>query len=338
MKATIVGGSGYTGSELLRMLLRHSKVDEVTATSRTHAGKPVSDVHQNLKGIYEGKFEDYIEDKIDADIIFLAVPHGESMKAAPKLLARGMKVIDLGADYRIKDAALYERYYKVKHDSPDLLEKAVYGLPEMNRRDIKKANLVANPGCFVTAALLSLLPLSQLKDKIDVKKIVVDSNTGTSGAGATPSEFTHHSEVGENLKPYNVVGHRHQPEIEHIINRVIDGAKISFTPTLVPIVRGILSRTHVFGDVGNVNMMEHYARFYAKEPFIRMSELPYVKNVAYTNYCDVGAHYDKENKRVLAIAAIDNLVKGASGQAVQNMNLMLGFDETEGLRIIPAHP
>lgn len=247
-------------------------------------------------------------------------------------------MIDLGADYRIKDARLYEKYYGLKHESQELLEKAVYGLPEMNRKEIRKADLVANPGCFVTAALLSLLPLSEFKDRIDLSKIVVDADTGTSGAGAAPSEFTHHSEVDENLKPYKVTGHRHQPEIEHVINRVMKGAKISFTPTLAPIIRGILSRTHLFGDLEGVNPREHYARFYDKEPFIRICDIPYVKNVAYTNYCDIGAHYDKEKKRILVIGAIDNLVKGASGQAVQNMNIMSGFKEDEGLKNIPAHP
>ena len=338
MKVTVVGGSGYSGSELIRILLRHGKVDDIEVTSRTHTGRPVAQVHQNLLGLYDKSFVGFNEDKIDSDLVFLAIPHGESMKTAPKLLQKGVKVIDLGGDYRIKDVELYERYYGLKHESPDLLEKAVYGLPELYRSEIRKAKLVANPGCFVTAALLSLLPLKEYASKIDLAKIVVDADTGTSGAGAQPTETVHHSEVSENLKPYKVVGHRHQPEIEHIINSVMKGAKISFTPTLVPIIRGVLARTHLFGNFDGIDLMQHYSRFYAKEPFVRITLLPYVKNVAHTNYCDIGVHYDKEKQRVLAISAIDNIVKGASGQAVQNMNIMQGYDEKEGLNLIPPHP
>jgi len=338
MKVTIVGGSGYTGSELVRFLIEHKKVDDITATSRTHMGKKVSEVHQNLKGIYDEEFQEFKEDRVDSDVVFLAVPHGESMRVAPKLLSKGIKVVDLGADFRLKDAMLYESVYGLKHESPELLEKAVYGLPELNRKKIKTAKLVANPGCFVTAALLSLLPLGNLKNKIDAQKIVVDADTGTSGAGINPTEFTHHSEVDGNLKPYKVTGHRHQPEIEHIISGVIEGARISFTPTLAPITRGILSRTHYFGDLDEFNLSKHYEKFYQKEPFVRMCDIPYVKNVAHTNYCDMGVHYDRERNHGLTISAIDNLVKGASGQAVQNMNIMCGFREEYGLKNIPTHP
>jgi len=337
MKVTVVGGSGYAGGEIIRLLLRHKDVEDITTTSRT-PGKKVSEIHQNLKGIYDKEFNLFDEENEDSDVVFLAIPHGDSMKVAPKLLAKGIKVIDIGADYRMKDVKLYQKVYGLIHESPQWLEKAVYGLPELNRKEISKAKLVANPGCFVTAALLSLLPMKDFRNRIDLGKIVVDADTGTSGAGNTPTEFTHHSEVDGNLKPYKVTGHRHQYEIEHVINRTVQGAKISFTPTLAPIARGILSRTHMFGNFDTVNLKAHYQGFYEKEPFVRITDLPCVKNVACTNYCDIGVHFDKEKQRVLVISAIDNLGKGAAGQAVQNMNIMFGIREDEGLRVIPAHP
>jgi N-acetyl-gamma-glutamyl-phosphate reductase len=337
MKVLVVGGSGYTGGELLRILLNHPKVDSIEAASRSYAGKPVSDVHPNLRGAYDKAFTEYSEGKVDADVVFLALPHGQSMEYAPKLLDKGVKVVDLSADYRIRDVELYERYY-AKHKNPQLLAKAVYGLPELFRDEIKGCSFVANPGCYTTAAILSLAPLKDFKDRIELNRVVVDAKSGTSGAGAKPTEFLHHCEVDENLKPYKVTGHRHQPEIDHILGRLIPGISVSFTPTLVPVTRGILSNAHVYGDLTGVNLRKHYEKFYRGEGFIRMVDTAYTKNVLHSNICDISVHYDGEKQRAVLISAIDNLVKGAAGQAIQNMNLMLGYAEDEGLKGLGPHP
>jgi len=337
MKALIAGGSGYTGGELMRILLNHPKVQDVTATSRSLAGKMVADTHQSLRGIYERKFEEYNLSKADADVAFLAVPHGEGMELAPGLLGKGIKVVDLSADYRIRDRALYERYYTV-HKNPELLGEAAYGLPELFRGEIGQARLVANPGCYSTAAILALAPLGVYKNRIDVTKVIVDAKSGTSGAGTKPTEFLHHCEVDGGLKIYKATGHRHQPEIEYILRRFLPEISVSFTPTLAPMIRGILSNAHVFGDLDGVDLRRHYMDFYKKERFIRVVDAAYTKNVVYSNFCDISPYYDQEKKRAVVASAIDNLVKGAAGQAVQNMNLIMGFDEKEGLNAIPYHP
>ena len=337
ISVTVVGGSGYTGGELLRILERHPQVGKLTATSRQHEGKKASSVHQNLLNVYDKEFKQMDEKSMDADFIFLATPHGESMTIAPGLLEKGVKVVDLSADYRFKDYKIYEKYYQ-KHASPELCKKAIYGLPEAYRKEIKKANLVANPGCYPTSVILGLLPLARIKKKLEMKKIVVDSLSGTSGAGAKPSEFAHHSEVDENLKVYNVAKHRHRPEMESIVGEQFGcDVKLSFTPTLAPIIRGIQSNIHVHGKLKE-NLMDSYKKFYGKEPFIRITETHYVKNVAHTNYCDMGVWTDENTSEIIVISVLDNIVKGAAGQAVQNMNLMQGFEETTGLGTVAGHP
>ncbi len=333
--ATVIGASGYTGGELLRLLVTHPDIDEIVPVSRTNAGKPVSSVHRNLNGIFECDFEDLDIRGIDSDVVFLAAPNGEAMKYAPELLEKGLKVIDLSADFRL-DKGTYEKFY-MKHESPELIKKAVYGLPELFRDKIKKARMVANPGCYVTSAILAIAPLAKFKDKLDMEKVVVDSKSGTSGAGAKLTDFLTHGEVHDNLKPYNVVEHRHRPEMEHILSESIKDIKISFTPTLMPIIRGILTNVHVFGKTG-ADLRKHYEKFYNGEPFIRIVDTPQVKDVVGTNFCDIGVHADKHTDRILVISAIDNLIKGASGQAVQNMNLMFGFDEWAGLTMVAGHP
>jgi N-acetyl-gamma-glutamyl-phosphate reductase len=337
MKALVIGGSGYTGGELLRILAGHSKVDQVEVTSRSHNGKPVSTVHQNLRGISHGTFTEYNEAKVDADVAFLAVPHGEGMRYAPALLGKGVKVIDLSADYRISDQSLYERHYQ-RHTNPELLSEAAYGLPELFRKQIKKARLVANPGCYTTAAILSLAPLSRIKDRFDLRRVLVDAKSGTSGAGAKPTEFLHHSEVDGGMKIYKATGHRHQPEIEHVLSNLMPGISVSFTPSLMPVPRGILSNAHVFGDVSNLDLSRHYGEFYKNEKFVRVVDASYTKNVLYSNYCDISVFSDPEKGRIVLVSAIDNLVKGAGGQAVQNMNLVMGYDEWQGIDFFPFHP
>lgn len=336
MDVTVVGASGYSGGELLRILVRHPKVEKLNATSRRHEGEKVSSLHQNLLGIYDRKFMPMDGKALDVDYAFLATPHGESMNITPNLLERGIKVVDLSADYRFKDASVYEKNYQ-KHSSPELCGKAVYGLPEAYRKMIKKARLVANPGCYPTSVILGLLPLTTWKGRLNLDSIVVDSLSGTSGAGYTASEFLHHSEVNENLKAYNITRHRHRPEMEFILGeRFGRRVRVSFTPTLVPIVRGIQSNIHV--KCGADAIAEHYRRFYAREHFVRMTETPQVKNVNNTNYCDIGLWHDANTGHLIVISVIDNLVKGAAGQAVQNMNIMQGLCENAGLDSIAGHP
>ncbi len=337
MKALVVGGSGYTGGELLRILVNHPRVDGLETTSRTYAGHPVSNVHPNLRGVMDAEFKEYKPGREDADVVFLALPHGQSMEYAPKILDKGIKLVDLSADYRIKDRGTYEKYY-VKHKNPELLENAVYGLPELFREDIIGCDFVANPGCYTTAAILSLAPMADYKNRIEPGRIIVDAKSGTSGAGAKPSEFLHHPEVDGNLKPYKVVGHRHQPEIDHVLNQLLPGVSVSFTPTLVPVERGIVSNAHVFGGLDGVDLQEHYRGYYSGERFIRIVETAHSKSTLHSNYCDISTHYDGEKHRAVLIAALDNLVKGAAGQAVQNMNIMMKYAEDEGLNAVGPHP
>ncbi|HHQ45045.1 MAG TPA: N-acetyl-gamma-glutamyl-phosphate reductase [Candidatus Altiarchaeales archaeon] len=333
MKALVVGGSGYTGGELLRILSLHPKVDEVTATSRTYEGRDIPEAHPNLTKVLNGKFRQY-KGAGDADIVFLCLPHTKSMEAVPELLNSGVKVIDLSADYRISDKQVFEKYYCI-HKNPELLKKAVYGLPELNRAKIKKASLIANPGCYVTSALLGLIPLMGEK-KLDLEHIIVDAKSGTSGAGVKPTQFLHASEVADNLKPYKVIGHRHQPEIDFILQGLNPNASVNFTPTLAPFSRGIQETIHIFGEIDDP--VKIFEKKYAKEPFVRVVSESTVKNVAFSNYCDIAVFYDNEKQRLVVVSSIDNLIKGASGQAVENMNLMMGYGETEGLQTLPYHP
>jgi N-acetyl-gamma-glutamyl-phosphate reductase len=338
MDVSVVGASGYSGSELLRILARHPKVEGMNATSRQHEGERVSSLHQNLLGVYDDEFKPLDEKTLDVDIVFLATPHGESMNIAPSLVERGIKVVDLSADYRFSDVGVYEKNYQ-KHSSPALCSKAVYGLPEAYRNRIKKASLVANPGCYPTSVILGMLPLATIKKKTGLDSVIVDSMSGTSGAGYKASEFLHHSEVNENLKPYNVARHRHRPEMEFILEeRFKKKVRVSFTPTLAPIVRGIQSNIHVRCDAEGTEAAKHYGKYYEKERFVRITDTPQVKNVNGTNYCDMGIWQDANTGQLIIISVIDNLVKGAAGQAVQNMNIMQGLPETSGLDAIAGHP
>ena len=302
MDVTIAGASGYTGSELLRILSQHEKIEGIKATSRTYVGEKISSVHNNLKNILDMKFTDFDLDNIDSDIVFLCLPHTKSMEFAQPLVDQGIKVIDLSADYRIKDTDLFEEYYCI-HENPELLQKSVYGLPELNRKSIKKADLIANPGCYATAALLGLIPLMK-EDKLDLEHIVVDAKSGTSGAGVKPSSFLQASEVVDNLKPYKVTNHRHQPEIDHILQGINKKASVNFTPTLMPFSRGIQETIHIFGEVENPEKI--YEKFYKKEPFVRITKENQLKNVVYSNYCDISLFYDDKKSRLVTITAIDN--------------------------------
>ena len=328
MRVGIIGGSGYTGSELLRILSMHRKVEVVAVTSRKYEGKSVEEVHPFLKGFYSLKFvSPELKNLEECDVVFTAVPHGEAMKYVPQLLESGFKVIDLSADYRLpKD--VYESVYG-EHTG---YREAVYGLPEIHGEEIKKADLVANPGCYPTGCILSAYPL--VKEGV-VDRIVFDSKSGITGAGAKPSEFTHYPNLHEAVVPYKVTEHRHTYEIIQEL-----GCDVCFTPQVYPGSRGILTTAHIvlrekldFDDVKSM-----YEEFYRNKPFVRIQKSIRLSWVRGSNFCDIAIFSDEKNSRVVAVSAIDNLVKGASGQAVQNMNLLMGFDETEGLMLPPLFP
>jgi len=338
VKTTVVGASGYIGGELLRILVNHPKVRDIEAVSRTYTGKPVSLVHSNLTGVFDGKFVNY--DKIDSDVVFFASPPGEWLKKVSTLLDKGIKVITLGGKFRIKDAELDERIYP-GYKNKKLLRERIYGLPELYREEIKNARFLTNPGCYPTSVILSLLPLAKFDNNLELDKIVISSISGTSGAGANPSEFLHHPEVSGNVRPYKLFAHRHKPEIDFILKDAFNGnVNVMFTPSIGDFARGILSFVTVFSVGIKEDLTEHYKQFYRKEPFIRIIDreenVPNLKDVIGTNFCSLGVNFNSD--RILILSAIDNLVKGGSGQAVQNMNIMLGFDEREGLDMVGGHP
>jgi N-acetyl-gamma-glutamyl-phosphate reductase len=344
MKIGIVGASGYTGQELVRVLARHPKVEIACATSERFAGSLVDEVFPSLKGIIDLRFSELSMEEInrDADFIFTALPHGQSMDVVAASMAKGKRVVDLSADFRLKDVALYERWYG-RHSCPDLLQEAVYGLPEIYRDEIKKAQLVANPGCYPTGAILALAPLME-EGVIAFSGIVVDAKSGTSGAGRNPSLSNLFCEVAEGLKAYGVAIHRHAPEMEQeLSSRAGEAVTILFVPHLIPVNRGILSTIYARpqGEQSTEQAAAVYQRRYGQEPFIRLCSpgtFPSTMEVRGSNYCDLGVMVDDRSGQLIVISAIDNLVKGASGQAVQNMNIMCGFPEQMGLEQIPLVP
>ena len=338
IRVSIVGASGYTGRELIKILLKHPKVKIAHLTSERYKGKRISEVHKRLTGLIAKSFEKLNIDKVarDSDFIFLALPHGKSQKPVAEFLKKGKKVIDLSADYRLKDKSLYKRWYELEHSYPRLLKRAVYGLPEIYKEEIEKSSLVANPGCYPTGVVLAVAPL--LAHGLgDGNSIIADAKSGVSGAGRRLDIAYHFSECHENLLAYNVGKHRHIPEMEQELTKISkQKITISFTPHLVPMDRGILSTIYLNlnGKVSLDRIWSLYEKYYRKAPFVRIlpkSTFPEVRDVVETNFCEIGFMVDERTNRIIVITAIDNLVKGASGQAVQNMNLMSGFRETEGL-------
>ncbi|PKN17545.1 MAG: N-acetyl-gamma-glutamyl-phosphate reductase [Deltaproteobacteria bacterium HGW-Deltaproteobacteria-6] len=344
IKAAIFGASGYTGQELIRILSGHPQVELVAVTSRRYAGVPVADVFPSLFGLTSLTYSDGTPLEIAklCDAVFLALPHGVSMDIAPVFIQAGRKVIDLSADYRLRDLATYEKWY-AKHQSADLFGQAVYGLPELYRQDIKKSQLVANPGCYPTSIILGLMPA--LKDRLlDVSTIIADSASGVSGAGRDPQVGSLFCEVDGGFKAYKVGKHRHTPEIEQELN-VLAGEKfaISFTPHLLPVKRGILSTIYATlkRDMALKDIHALYSSFYETEKFVRICPVgtyPNISSVCGSNYCDIGLVHDPRTNRVIIISAIDNLIKGAAGQAVQNMNLVCSLAEESGLQTAPLYP
>nr|QNO54032.1 [LysW]-L-2-aminoadipate/[LysW]-L-glutamate phosphate reductase [Methanosarcinales archaeon ANME-1 ERB6] len=333
IKAGIIGGAGYTGLELVRLLLMHPEVEISVVTSRRYKGKKISDVNPHLEPFIELEYEDVDTKEIAdrADIVFLAVPHGSAMDYVPQLRAREARVIDLSADYRLKKEE-YERIYKRQHKDKDKEKrKSVYGLTELHP-EVADADLIANPGCYPTGAILAVAPLMKGNEGGGrVKQVVFDSKSGISGGGAEPSDKSHFPNLAENIVPYEVTAHRHVAEM-----RMELSVKVSFTPHVIPSIRGILTTAHVFieesGAKTQDEIEETYKRFYEGKRFMRLRKgLPSLSSVRGTNFCDIGFKIEEKSDRIVVISAIDNLVKGGSGQAIQNMNLMFGLDEREGL-------
>jgi N-acetyl-gamma-glutamyl-phosphate reductase len=338
INVAIVGATGYAGQELVKLLLRHPKVNINALISQSSERKSIEDEFPYFKKLISATFQkmDVHSISADTDIAFLSLPHKSAMHVAGQLLDKGLRVIDLSADFRLKDKSLYRTWYGVDHTDNELLETAVYGLPEFYRTKIRKARLVANPGCYPTSALLAVLP-ALVEGLINPDEIIIDAKSGASGAGRMPSDALHFPECNESIKAYKVGSHQHTPEIEQELSMIAKrDVDIVFTPHLIPMNRGILSTVYLKLKAGTSTgeMLELYREFYRKEFFVRVlrkNEFPQTKNVTGLNFCDIGLHVCERTHRLIVVSAIDNLVKGAAGQAVQNMNIMCGFKETMGL-------
>jgi N-acetyl-gamma-glutamyl-phosphate/LysW-gamma-L-alpha-aminoadipyl-6-phosphate reductase len=349
LRIGIVGGTGYVGSELLRLLLLHPEAEVTTVTSRQSAGEYTFNVHPNLRGLTQLKFVplDIAELQKNCDLVFTATPHGGSVNLVPKLLEAGLKVIDMSADFRLKNPSDYDKWYGWKHTNPQLLKEAAYGLPEFHREEIKNARLVACPGCMATATILALAPFVKA-DLVEKNRVVVDVKIGSSGGGSKPTIASHHPERFGGVRPYKVAGHRHIAEIEQELNNLsAEPVTVAFTPHAVNMVRGILSTIHVFpkNPLAAKDVWKTLRTQYEGEPFIRFVkylkgayQLPDPKVTLGTNFCDIGFELDPHAKRLLLFSAIDNMVKGASGQGVQCLNIMLRIDETTGVKSTGFHP
>jgi N-acetyl-gamma-glutamyl-phosphate reductase len=340
-RVAVVGATGYAGAELVRILAGHPEVELSMLTSRQHSGVRFSDVYPAMTGRVDHKCETYSIDSISgkADFVFIALPHKLPMSLVPDLVNRGKRVVDLSADFRFLDPKLYEVHYQT-HTAPELLKKSVYGLPEIYGERIKDAVIIGNPGCYPTSVLLPLIPLIH-EDLIDTDTLIADSKSGASGAGRALSLSTHYCEVNGSFKAYKVAIHRHNPEMDDILTREAQKpVHITFVPHLVPMTRGMETTlyTRLKKPAALETLYDCFQNFYKNRPFIRIrtdgkpADTLHVKG---TNFCDIGLHLDMENKRLILTSAIDNLVKGAAGQAVQNMNIMLGLDETAGLTAVP---
>ncbi len=344
IKAGIVGGTGYTGVELLRILARHPGVELKAITSRGEAGTPVADLFPSLRGAVGLKFSDPKDAPLgECDVVFFATPNGIAMHQAGELLAAGARVIDLAADFRIKDIALWEQWYGMTHASPELVAEAVYGLPEVNREAIRKARLVANPGCYPTATQLGFLPLVE-SGCVDLGHLIADAKSGVSGAGRKAEIGILFAEASDNFKAYGVAGHRHLPEIRQGLaqfsGKPADQIGLTFVPHLTPMIRGIHSTLYarITREEDFQGLFEH--RF-ANEPFVDVlppKSHPDTRSVRAANTCRIALHRPQGGDTLVVLSVIDNLVKGAAGQAVQNMNLMFGLDECSGLSQVPVLP
>lgn len=345
LRVAICGGSGYTGGELIRLLLKHPYVKITAVTSEKSAGKTVAELFPHLTNTSNLTYEPLNKEKLfaKADIFFMALPHAESQEAVDFFVNHKKKVIDLSADYRLKSPQIYEKWYNTPHKFHGTLKKAVYGLPELYRKRIAKASVVANPGCYPTGAILGLYPA--LKARLTYNNsLIIDATSGTTGAGRKADMAFSFCEVNEGFKAYAIATHRHTPEIEQELSFITKNAiKVDFTPHLGTYDRGILSTIYAKPkkDINTKKILEIYKKVYADEPFIRVlpeGKFPNVKNVRGTNLCDIGLTVNKRTGTLIIVTAIDNLMKGASGQAVHNMNIMMGFPEKTGLEQIALFP
>ncbi len=341
IKVGVVGGTGYTGVELLRLLSRHPGVELVAITSRGDAGTPVADMFPSLRGRVGLKFVTPQEAALEkCDAVFFATPNGIAMQQAVELVEAGVRVIDLAADFRIRDVAEWEKWYGMTHAAPQLVAEAVYGLPELNREQVRGARVLANPGCYPTAVQLGFLPLIEA-GAIELGNLVADAKSGVSGAGRKAEVHTLFPEAADSFKAYGVAGHRHLPEIRQGLARVA-GAEVglTFVPHLVPMIRGI--HATLYGRLTKeVDLQALYEARYAHEPFVDVmpkGSHPETRSVRAANLCRIAVHRPQGGDTVVVLSVIDNLVKGAAGQAVQNMNIMFGFDETTGLDVVPVSP
>ena len=345
IKAGIIGSTGYAGQELVRLLMQHKDAEIVWYGSRSYIDQKYYDVFHNMFEIVDDKcLDDNIEELAEkADVVFTATPQGLCSSLVSEDVLSKTKIIDLSADFRIKDVNRYEEWYGLKHQSPEFIKEAVYGLCEINREDIKKARLIANPGCYPTCSTLSIYPMAK-EGLIDMNSIIIDAKSGTSGAGRGAKVNNLYCEVNENIKAYGVATHRHTPEIEDQLSYA-SGEKVilNFTPHLVPMKRGIqvTAYANLKKEVSYEKIKEIYDSYYKEEKFVRVLEkdvCPETRWVEGSNYVDVNFKIDQRTGRIIMMGAMDNLVKGAAGQAVQNMNLMFGLDEAEGLELVPMFP
>ena len=345
IKVGIIGATGYAGGELVRILTGHKEAEIKWYGSRSYIGKKYADVYRNMFQIVDAEcMDDNMEELASqVDVIFTATPQGLCASLVNEEILSKVKIIDLSADFRLKDVKVYEEWYKIEHKAPQFLEEAVYGLCEINREDVKKARLVANPGCYTTCSILTAYPLAK-EGMIDMSTLIIDAKSGTSGAGRGAKLPNLFCEVNENMKAYGVANHRHTPEIEEQLGYAA-GEKVvlNFTPHLVPMNRGILATEYakLTKEVSWEDVKAVYDRYYGNEKFVRVlgqDEYPETKWEEGSNYVDIGFKIDPRTNRIIMMGAIDNLVKGAAGQAVQNMNLMFGLEESEGLDLVPMFP
>lgn len=342
IRVGIVGGTGYTGVELLRLLARHPEVELKAITSRGDAGKPVADMFPSLRDHVGLAFSDPAQAGLEeCDAVFFATPNGIAMQQVPALLDAGVKVIDLAADFRLKGAADWEKWYGMPHACPHLLEQAVYGLPEVNREQIRAARLVANPGCYPTAVQLGFIPLIEA-GIVDAGGLIADAKSGVSGAGRKAEVHTLFAEASDNFKAYGVGGHRHLPEIRQGLSMVASrDVGLTFVPHLTPLIRGIHATLYARLNAECGDLQSLYERRYANERFVDVlppGSHPETRSVRASNLCRIAVHRPQGGDTVVVLSVIDNLVKGAAGQAVQNLNLMFGFDESCGLELVPVLP
>lgn len=345
VRVGIIGATGYAGGELVRLLMNHKEAEIKWFGSRSYVDKKYAEVYQNFFQIVDDKcMDDNMEALADeVDVVFTATPQGLCASLVNEDILNKVKVVDLSADFRMKDAATYEKWYGIEHKSPQFMKEAIYGLCEINREDIKKARLIANPGCYPTCSTLSIYPLAK-EGLIDMSTVIIDAKSGTSGAGRGAKVDNLYCEVNENIKAYGVANHRHTPEIEEQLSYASgENVLLNFTPHLVPMNRGILITAYATlkKDVTYEEVKAVYDKYYANEKFVRVLEkdvCPQTKWVEGSNYVDVNFKIDSRTKRIIMMGAMDNLVKGAAGQAVQNMNLMFGLKESEGLELVPMFP